>query len=111
MADALVVFLKALREDHDKTPVEVAVCMSYAYDYYRRLESGRRNLPDYRHGLVQWVRRFLRCVEATPEEEQHGLELMAREFTVQFAEWQSELEQRMNEPNQSGKDTRKRGRQ
>src|SRR5262245_45739796 len=83
MSDPLVQFLKALREEHGQTQSQVAGCVGLAAGSYRHIERGRRPLPDFRHGLVEWVKRFLACVQGTPEEGQQGLELMTREFTAQ----------------------------
>ncbi len=91
MADQLLKRLKAIRTGHGPSQLVVAACMGIHPDSLRHIESGLRPIPDFLHGRIAWIRSFLKCVEATPEEEREALELAARSVVEQFDEWLRDL--------------------
>jgi Helix-turn-helix domain len=87
-------YLKALRERHKVSIGILERRMDLPKDTYRHIERHRRPLPDFQHGLIEFVRLFLRSVGATPEEEREVLELASRDLVRQFSEWMDDLRQR-----------------
>jgi transcriptional regulator with XRE-family HTH domain len=79
MGDPLLALMKRIREAHGMSQVQVAACMGIAEDTYRHIEKGRRPLPTIRQGaLARWMRSFLDCVNATPNEQRRVKELTSR---------------------------------
>jgi transcriptional regulator with XRE-family HTH domain len=79
MSDPLLALMKAIREAHGMSQLQVAMAMGIAEDTYRHIEKGRRPLPDIRQGeFTRWMRMFLDAVRATDEERAHLTELAAR---------------------------------
>jgi DNA-binding XRE family transcriptional regulator len=79
MDDPLLALMKAIREAHGMSQVQVALGMGIAEDTYRHIEKGRRPLPDIRQGeFARWMASFLDCVRATDEEWAHLSELASR---------------------------------
>jgi hypothetical protein len=68
--------------------------MGIRTDSLRHIEKGRRPLPDFLHGRIVWVRSYLKCVGATPNEEQEAISLASHEFLGQFEEWLHDVETR-----------------
>lgn len=93
--------LRALREARGLSQDKTAECMHMHPDSYRRIESGRHHLPDFRHGLIDWIRRFLECVGTSTDEQEEILALTAQVFVEQFAAWQRDLEHERKEPGSS----------
>ena len=52
----------------------------------RHIEKGRRPLPGLQSGLSGWVRRFLGCVGADPQERRQVLDVMSRQILAEFSE-------------------------
>jgi transcriptional regulator with XRE-family HTH domain len=90
MDDPLLKLMKSLRTSHQRTQIQIAACMHIAEDTYRHIEKGRRPLPGYRRGFGRWIRSFLDCVGATPEEERRLKELAWRTF---LEEWSHDLDE------------------
>jgi transcriptional regulator with XRE-family HTH domain len=79
MSDPLVALIKAIREAHGMTQLQVSMEMHIAEDTYRHIEKGRRPLPDFRNGALKaWIRSFLDAVNATPKERQYTKEFVSR---------------------------------
>lgn len=91
---ALIAFMKELRLRSKKSRRSVEDCMQVGKDTYRQVETYYRPPPDFQHGFVQWLRDFLRCVGATPEEEQTAMDLASRVLVKQFADWMDDLRNR-----------------
>jgi DNA-binding XRE family transcriptional regulator len=89
MSDPLLALMKAIRQAHRMSQVQVAACMSIAEDTYRHIEKGRRPLPRIQRGFGRWIRSFLTCVGATPDEESRLRELAWRLF---LQEWSHDLD-------------------
>jgi len=85
MRDPLVVQFKKIREAHKKTQSEIESCMKIPLDSYRHIERGRRPLPDFRTGLKQWVKDFVRCVEATDDERKQIHYLLSEQIVLQYS--------------------------
>jgi hypothetical protein len=90
----LVEFMKALRERRGMSIGDVERCMKIPTDTYRHIERRRRPLPDFQHGLIEFVRGYLQCVDATPEEDEVALKLASDAFVLQFAEWLDDVRNR-----------------
>ena len=90
----LVQRLVTIRQQHNVSQQSVADCMGIRNDTLRHAERGRRPLPDFMHGRIDWVRLYLKCVGATPLEEKEVMELAAHEFLTIFSEWMRDLEDR-----------------
>ena len=79
MDDPILKLMKAIRETHGMSQLQVAAAMGVAEDTYRHIEKGRRPLPDIRQGeFTRWMRLFLDAVGASDEERTHLTELAAR---------------------------------
>jgi transcriptional regulator with XRE-family HTH domain len=79
MDDPIPRLMKAIREAHGMSQVQVAIAMGIAEDTYRHIEKGRRPLPAIRQGeFTRWMRLFLDAVGATDEERTHLTELASR---------------------------------
>ncbi|HEY7020891.1 MAG TPA: helix-turn-helix transcriptional regulator [Ktedonobacterales bacterium] len=79
MGDSVLALMKAIREAHGMTQLQVAMEMGIAQDTYRHIEKGRRPLPDVRNGeLGKWMRSFLDAVDAAPDERQYMKEVVSR---------------------------------
>jgi transcriptional regulator with XRE-family HTH domain len=93
MPDPLVSLLKAIRRAHGISQRTLETRMGLPEATYRHIESGRRNLPDYRNGLVEWIKIFVNCVHATEDERRQIIELMSHEIVQQFSrlldDWQT----------------------
>jgi hypothetical protein len=85
MADPLVEILRTVRERHNKSQEKVEECLGLARGTIRHLEAGRRQLPDFRHSLVMWVKSWEDCVGATRQERRQILEAMSRDILGQFS--------------------------
>jgi DNA-binding XRE family transcriptional regulator len=85
MDDPILELMKTIREDHERTQIQIAACMDIAEDTYRHIEKGRRPLPDIRRGFSRWIREFLECAGATPEERVRMRELAARLFVEELS--------------------------
>jgi hypothetical protein len=94
MSDPLLTLIKSIREEHKRTQIQVAVCMHIAEDTYRHIEKGRRPLP-IRRGFGRWIRSFLNCVGATPDEQSRLKELAWRLF---LEEWSHDLDDEPPDP-------------
>ena len=94
MADQLLKRLTAIRRAHGSSQLVVATCMGIHPDSLRHIESGLRPIPDFQHGRITWIRRFLKCAEATTEEEREALLLASDSFLRQFGDWLRDLRQR-----------------
>jgi transcriptional regulator with XRE-family HTH domain len=88
----LLTVLKTIRERHRKSQDVIAECMGISRDTYRHIEKRRRPLPDFRHGLIAWLRRFLKCADATEQEEREAISAASQEFVEQFADWLRDIE-------------------
>jgi transcriptional regulator with XRE-family HTH domain len=86
--------LKAIRNRSGRSRREVAKCMEIGIDTLRLYENANRPLPDFLHGLIAWVKKFLECVDATPDEQQEVLILASRLFVEKFAGWKLDDENR-----------------
>lgn len=84
MRDPLVQELKAIRERHRLSQAQLAERMGISAASYRHIESGRRPLPDYRHGLVRWILTFEQCVGATRRERADLLDVMSQQVLREF---------------------------
>ena len=85
MSDPLVRHLKRVREAHHMSQSQVEECMKLAHGSYRHIERGRRPLPDFRQGLVTWMREFQSCVEASDAEREQILLELSRSILEQLA--------------------------
>lgn len=92
MSDPLVDILKRVREVHEVSQAWIEECMGLAEGTYRHIERGRRPLPDFRNGLVDWVRGFQDCVEASVEERQEIHSEMSRVMVEQLARLLEDIE-------------------
>jgi hypothetical protein len=90
----LIAFMKTLRLRSGKSLKAVEECMNVGADTYRHVESRLRPPRDFQHGFIAWLRDFLRCVDATPEDEKHAIDLAARAILDQFADWMDDLRNR-----------------
>jgi hypothetical protein len=87
--------LKAVRERHGVSIGDVERHMGLPRDTYRHIERRRRPLPDLDHGLVAWLRAFLRAVGATTGEEKEALRLASQALLQQFSHWLDDLNDRL----------------
>ena len=94
MDTELVRRLVSIRKEHRVSQMTLASRMGIRHDTLRHIEKGRRPLPDFMHGRIDWVRRYLKFVAATPEEEKEVLALTSHEFVDAFAAWMLDLENR-----------------
>jgi DNA-binding XRE family transcriptional regulator len=85
MDDPILKLMKAIREAHKRTQIQIAACMSINEDTYRHMEKGTRPLPDIRRGFSHWIRRFLECADATPKERLRMKELASRLFVEELS--------------------------
>ena len=92
MGDPLVRLLRRVRKKHKKSQASVEECMDLPVGTYRHIERGRRSLPDFRQNLVDWVRKFEECVEATREERREILDELSRSILDQFQRLLQDLE-------------------
>jgi transcriptional regulator with XRE-family HTH domain len=83
--EPLVVLLKRVRTAHKFSQAAAAGCMGITTDAYRHIERGRRPLPDFRHHLAAWVRRFEECVHASAEERRQILTLLADQILKELS--------------------------
>jgi DNA-binding XRE family transcriptional regulator len=95
MRDPLLALMKTIREAHNRSQLDVAVCMGIAEDTYRHIEKGRRPLPHIQRGFGHWIRSFLICVGATPDEKARLKELAWRLF---LEEWGRDLDDEPPDP-------------
>lgn len=82
----LTALLQAIREKHKMSQLKVELCMELPVNTLRHLEKGRRSLPHLEHGLAAWVKRFLDCVKADPDERKQVLEVMSRQVLTDLSE-------------------------
>ena len=92
MSDPLTHLLKRAREAHKVSQEKVDDCMGQSLGTYRHIERGRRNPPDFRNGLVAWVRTFLNCVGATRAEREQILREMSHDILEQFSNMLHDIE-------------------
>ena len=85
MQDPFVNLLRTIREQHDVSQRRLAKCMRILAATYRHIERGRRPLPDFRHGLVAWIKRWEDCVGCTREERQEILDQLSRQILTEFS--------------------------
>jgi DNA-binding XRE family transcriptional regulator len=85
MDDPILKLMKAIREAHKRTQIQIAACMNINEDTYRHMEKGTRPLPDIRRGFSRWIREFLECADATPKERLHMKELASRLFVEELS--------------------------
>ena len=90
----LVDHLKAVRERHGVSIGKVERDMDLPRDTYRHIEARRRPLLDLQHGLVEWLRAFLRIVGATTEEEEEAIKLASNMLVQEFSTWLEAIRQR-----------------
>lgn len=84
MNDPLVVLLKRVRERHGLSQAYVEEKMNLPHGTYRHIEHGRRQLPDIRGGLAQWIEDFENAVGASKAERVEILNELARVILDQF---------------------------
>jgi transcriptional regulator with XRE-family HTH domain len=77
-------YLIQVRNAHGKKKSEVARCMGMTLNAYRHYETGKSHLPDFLHGRMAWVRKFLECVGATPDEIEHARGIAASQVLREF---------------------------
>lgn len=93
MTDELVEYLKKVREAHGISQETLAKRMGILGDTLRHIEKGRRPLPDYRNGFVEFVRLYLAGCGATPSEQSRAVELARKPIEDKLARWRQELEE------------------
>lgn len=92
MRDPLVALLKKVRERHGVTQAKLDEYMGLPPGTYRHIERERRPLPDYRGDLVDWIRQFEDCVQATREERKEILQVMSQQVLAEFDKLLRDLE-------------------
>lgn len=90
---ALVAVLQAIRQAHGVSQLKVEVAMGLPINTLRHIEKGRRQLPDLQNGLSRWVKEFLACVGATPQERKLVLDVLSRQILLEFSELLDEVDQ------------------
>jgi transcriptional regulator with XRE-family HTH domain len=87
MSDPVLALMKAIREAHGMTQLQVAMEMGIAEGTYRHIEKGRRPLPDIRNGVLgKWMRSFLDAVNATADERQYMKEVVSRQILHELSD-------------------------
>jgi transcriptional regulator with XRE-family HTH domain len=84
--------LADIRQSHHLSQKEVEILMEVPEGTIRHIEAGRRSPPDFSHGRVAWARKFMRCVQATKEEEIRVHDVLTREILQQFSKWVAEIQ-------------------
>jgi transcriptional regulator with XRE-family HTH domain len=87
----LVVLLKRIRARHEISLRDMEICMGLPPDTLRHILKGRRLLPGIQEGLKEWIENFLRCAQATPEEQEQVRRLLAR---LLLLDWSEDLDAR-----------------
>lgn len=90
----LVDLMKALRKRSGLSIGDVERTMKIPKDTYRHIERRRRPLPTVDRGLIEFVRSYLACVGATPEDETEAFQLATHTVVEQFADWMQALRDR-----------------
>ena len=85
MDDPILALMQTIRREHGRTQIQIATCMAIDEDTYRHIEKGRRPLPDIRRGFSRWIRAFLDCAGATPNERVDMTELASRVFLEELS--------------------------
>ncbi|HEV7128771.1 MAG TPA: hypothetical protein VGN32_15175 [Ktedonobacterales bacterium] len=81
---------------HDTSQLVVETCMRIPVNTLRHIEKNRRALPKLEQGLAGWVKRFLDCVHATPQERATTIELMSRQVLRELSELLDDTEDRQH---------------
>lgn len=84
MPDPLVVLLVGIRKAHGLSQKALEEGMKLPEGTIRHIEIGRRRLPDFRQGLIAWIRNFQVCVNASERERKQILDLLSKEILKQF---------------------------
>lgn len=87
MASELVEYIKQVRAAHGISIEEIGRCMPEDPAYIADVESGKRHPPDWMSGkLIDWVKLYMRCCQATTEEQSHAEGLAQHEIRGLWAD-------------------------
>ncbi len=91
LAEDLVRKLVKLRNKYGRSQEYVAFKMGIFPDTLRHIEKGRRPMPDFAHGRVEWIHAYLVAVGASEEEQEEVIKNIADLLAGEFTEWLREL--------------------